>query len=133
MSSPLNLPSYSRLADIDGDGDVDLLIPGAVRWFENDSPTASSWSAHPLPKTIGDPTDVEATDFDGDGDLDVAAAIAGHGEAVAIASTSRPVASPSPLGGRRAATTNGAVAIASHLTRFSHSPPRAPPRIVRGT
>ncbi len=72
-------------ADIDGDGDIDLLsatvragaenAPDKVSWFEN----GNSWAEHQI-STFGQPTflpgfeSVKAVDIDGDGDTDVLAA-----------------------------------------------------------
>ena len=68
-----------RLADIDGDGDLDIIVPdgktGRLCWFENPKPigdpTKDSWACH-LIGFHGDwAHDVEVGDVNGDGKLDV--------------------------------------------------------------
>lgn len=60
-------------ADLDGDGDVDVLstrtVENAVVWYENGG--ASVFSRHVI-ASGGSPSSLSALDFDGDGDLDAA-------------------------------------------------------------
>jgi hypothetical protein len=71
-------------ADVDGDGDLDLLgaseltdgiyeQDGDVTWFENVDGTGLVWTAHDLATDIDSAFDVHAADIDGDGDVDVVA------------------------------------------------------------
>jgi hypothetical protein len=53
-------------ADIDGDGDLDVVVA--------DGSDASAWSTHTIYSSAGGPRWVHAADVDGDGDLDVLAA-----------------------------------------------------------
>ena len=69
-----------KLADIDRDGHLDLVIVknlhGDVLWFRNDgTPTDGElWERHVIcDKQLAGAYDVAVADFDGDGDLDVAA------------------------------------------------------------
>jgi hypothetical protein len=64
----------TRPTDLDGDGDMDLLVPGrGVDWLENDG--AGNFQRHTISINRNDIYDVMAADFDEDGDMDVAAAV----------------------------------------------------------
>ncbi|MEM7052323.1 MAG: FG-GAP-like repeat-containing protein [Acidobacteriota bacterium] len=62
-------------ADLDGDGDQDLLQTGnsgvVVSWWENTVGDASAWSEQPITLTASSAVGVSAVDLDSDGDLDV--------------------------------------------------------------
>ncbi|OAV44951.1 FG-GAP-like repeat-containing protein [Lewinella sp. 4G2] len=73
------------VADMDGDGDLDLIsgyrVPGAdaevptvVVWFENPGKITPDWKRHPVGNTIFATDRVEAADLDGDGRTDVVVA-----------------------------------------------------------
>jgi Peptidase C10 family/FG-GAP-like repeat/Secretion system C-terminal sorting domain len=68
-------------ADIDGDGDTDLLGAGAVadeiRWYENVDGSGAIWSANTLGGAFDGASSVFATDIDGDGDTDILGAAYG--------------------------------------------------------
>ncbi|MEO1370534.1 MAG: FG-GAP-like repeat-containing protein, partial [Acidobacteriota bacterium] len=64
-------------ADLDGDGDLDLLGStrnNEVTWWENAMGDGSTWTAHTLDASFENPRGIVAGDLDGDGDLDVAVA-----------------------------------------------------------
>jgi len=66
------------VADVDGDGDADVLSASAldntVRWYENGGEALPSFVPHVITATLEFPTDVAAADLDRDGDLDVLSA-----------------------------------------------------------
>ena len=63
-------------ADVDGDGDLDLLSASAydnqIAWYENDG--SQNFTAHTITTAASAATNVTAADVDGDGDLDVLSA-----------------------------------------------------------
>ncbi|MCP4536105.1 MAG: choice-of-anchor D domain-containing protein, partial [Chloroflexi bacterium] len=62
-------------ADIDGDGDLDVLGAATsgneIAWWENTSGDGTAWSKHSVDASFNDAYSVYAADVDGDGDLDV--------------------------------------------------------------
>ena len=62
-------------ADMDGDGDLDVLGPDyvgdAVYWWESSAGNGSAWTRHDVVTGVDAPTEVRAADFDGDGHVDV--------------------------------------------------------------
>ncbi len=76
-----------RPADIDGDGDIDIVGAASsgdeVAWFENTAGDGSSWIAHTIEATtfIDGANSVGVADIDQDGDLDVFAC-AGTGNGI---------------------------------------------------
>ncbi len=61
--------------DIDGDGDLDLLVTSFISddiiWFENTSGDGSTWAQNFIDSSENEAFDATAGDIDGDGDLDV--------------------------------------------------------------
>jgi len=77
-------------ADVDGDGDMDLLgtaeVPpygGWVKWWENTSGNGSSWQVRTISSSMDNAAAVTAVDLDGDGDLDVIASAVGGTDKIA--------------------------------------------------
>ncbi len=62
-------------ADVDGDGDTDVLGAGDladdITWWENTDGTGTVWTEHTVDGTFGGASSVFAADVDGDGDTDV--------------------------------------------------------------
>ena len=77
-------------ADIDSDGDVDLVAVGSannrVAWFEN-SAAGTTWTEHVISTAIGGAHSVASADLDGDGDLDLVVAGFGDNSVVWFANT----------------------------------------------
>jgi CSLREA domain-containing protein len=71
-------------ADVDGDGDTDILSPsvaaGSIYWYENDG--AAAFTQHALGGAVFIPFAVFAVDMDGDGDMDVLTASAAQNSIV---------------------------------------------------
>ncbi len=66
-------------ADLDGDGDVDVLSASItddkIAWYENDgTPAQGAWTAHEISTSAHGAFSVFAADLDGDGDTDVLSA-----------------------------------------------------------
>ena len=80
-------PEFAIAADMDGDGDLDLLSANPSNSFQNHSLTVffqtSPGVFGPIPLTLGDsatpfsPRSLDAADLDGDGDLDIVSANSG--------------------------------------------------------
>jgi hypothetical protein len=66
----------AHAADVDGDGDMDLLgavwQEDAIVWWENDgSNDGASWTEHIIDDAFDGPTSIYGSDIDGDGDTDI--------------------------------------------------------------
>jgi hypothetical protein len=77
VSTALAVPTYVHAADIDGDGDLDILANGydyddsSLAWFENVDGDGTFGPEKIITRDVLLPTAIDTADFDGDGDLDV--------------------------------------------------------------
>ena len=82
-STPAN-PEDVVAADVDGDGDLDVLVAygstDRIGWHENKGGAGGnlSWDFHYIGSTIDNPYTIAAADVDGDGDVDVVTASSSH-------------------------------------------------------
>ncbi len=64
-----------RSGDIDGDGDVDVVLVGmwdTLAWWENPGATGGEWLRHDIAPDLKGCDAMDLADLDGDGDLDIA-------------------------------------------------------------
>ncbi len=84
IDSDFNAASSVYAADVDGDGDLDVLgaAYGAddITWWENNSVDGTAWIEHTVNGDFDGAKSVYAADVDGDGDLDVLGAAASAGD-----------------------------------------------------
>lgn len=74
-------PTATTVADLDGDGDHDVLVawannnPDSLAWYENPAMggTTDSWVGHPIDRTNRDVLMLTHADLDGDADRDLVA------------------------------------------------------------
>jgi len=75
VADGLSTPTMARAADIDGDGDQDVVASvynsNEIVWWENVDGTGTVWSAHTVADTFSKARAVDIADVDGDGDLDL--------------------------------------------------------------
>jgi hypothetical protein len=80
VSAGLVGASSVRAADVDGDGDADILSVDTandrVLWFENDGAHPPAWKERVITTTVDDPWSVFSADLDRDGDTDILSASA---------------------------------------------------------
>ena len=75
IASTFDGASSVRAADVDTDGDLDLVataeLGDAVSWFENTAGNGSAWTEHSIATSIDGARGADVADFDQDGDFDV--------------------------------------------------------------
>ncbi len=78
LSGVYDFLTSSVPADLDGDGDMDVVatdtLVDAVRWWENAAGDGSSWTEHSIAEDFDGAVWSHVEDIDGDGDPDVVAA-----------------------------------------------------------
>jgi hypothetical protein len=74
-------PYSVHAADVDGDGDVDILsaswVDDTVAWYENDGASPPAFTPRVIATAADEARSVYAADVDGDGDVDVLSASGG--------------------------------------------------------
>ncbi len=75
---------FVRTADIDGDGDPDVLGAGwagnVIAWWSNDGGNPISWTRQTVDSNFTEAHEVHPIDLDSDGDIDILGAAAGSAE-----------------------------------------------------
>ena len=79
VTQTARLPTAVTAADVDGDGDLDVVVTAgttagpneAVYWVSNTAGDGSSWSTESVGSVLTAAQDVAAEDFDQDGDVDL--------------------------------------------------------------
>ena len=82
----------ANLADIDGDGDLDIYSAtdgdGSIAWYENRDRNGTTWTQQFVTRSLGYPRSSYAADLDGDGDMDLMAASANDNRVTIFRQTS---------------------------------------------
>jgi hypothetical protein len=81
VTSALQTPGSVLAADVDGDGDLDVISASSgderIAWHENVDGDGASWALRTISSAAIDASSVYAADVDGDGDVDVLSASSG--------------------------------------------------------
>ena len=77
----IDQPYEVHIADMDGDGDLDIVsaashgtLAANIAWYENDGAADPTWTAADIADSAEGARDVHVADMDGDGDLDIVSA-----------------------------------------------------------
>jgi len=80
VSTSADYPDSVYAADVDGDGDIDLMSASPdtdrVAWYENTASDGTAWTEHNITTSADGAKWVYAADVDGDGDIDLMSASA---------------------------------------------------------
>jgi hypothetical protein len=86
VSTTADFATFAYGADLDGDGDVDLLsssfMDDTIAWYENDGGSPPSWTKRSVSTSADGARSVFAADVDRDGDMDVISASQNNAEVV---------------------------------------------------
>jgi hypothetical protein len=86
IGTGLDYPESVAAADIDGDGDMDVLTAESntddITWWENTAGDGSAWTGHLVATEFCNANAVYSADVDGDGDLDIIGAAQSCGGAI---------------------------------------------------
>jgi len=78
MSTNVDAPHAVKIADMDGDGDLDVVSASygddKIAWFENDGAEDPSFTAETIATSADGARDVYLADLDGDGHMDIISA-----------------------------------------------------------
>ncbi len=84
MEGAFNGAGSVYAADINGDGDMDVLgaavFSNDIAWWENTAGDGTAWTEHTVDGAFDFARSVYAADIDGDGDIDVLGAAYGTDE-----------------------------------------------------
>ena len=77
IESSLSSPKVNRTGDLDGDGDLDILLAENVNlnWYRNDGGIPLVWTEQTIDTQVHGGWGCDIADLDGDGDLDLVVAV----------------------------------------------------------
>ncbi len=82
ITTNVDYPIATDSADLDNDGDIDLvgaiLVSDRIEWYENDGNYPANFFVRVIDDNINAVNDVHTSDIDQDGDMDILAAISGE-------------------------------------------------------
>lgn len=101
------------LADVDGDGDLDVaasswVLGNQFAWFENDgTPGDGEWKKHNIETGVAETRSIRFADFDGDGDADLFGSAPGAGRAMWYEQVNAPAGGSTRVGWKKHVIVSG--------------------------